>query len=77
MATADHVIEAVEVPYQGRTLPAYLHLPIGYTKGEVPCVVMIEGMDAFKELAIFATGDRFCGAAWPAWLSMGRARARP
>ncbi len=59
MESADHVIEAVEVPYQGRTLPAYLHLPIGYSEGEVPCVVMIDGMDAFKELAIFATGDRF------------------
>ena len=56
---ADHHIEAVEIPYRGTTLPAYLHLPIGYAGGSVPCVVMIEGMDAFKELAIFGAGDRF------------------
>jgi len=56
---ADHRIEAVEIPYQGKILAAYLHLPQGYTGGKLPCLVMIEGMDAFKELAIFATGDRF------------------
>ncbi len=56
---ADHCVEAVEIPYRGRSLAAYLHLPQGYAGGRLPCLVMIEGMDAFKELAIFGTGDRF------------------
>ena len=56
---ADHRIDAVEVPFRGRTLAAHLHLPPGYAGGELPCLVMIEGMDAFKELAIFASADRF------------------
>ena len=56
---ADHHVEAVEVPWQGRSLAAYLHLPPGYAGGKLPCLVMIEGMDAFKELAIFGAADRF------------------
>ena len=59
MEGADHRIKAVEIPYQGRSLPAYLHLPPGYTSGKLPCVVMIEGMDTFKEMALFGAGDRF------------------
>ncbi len=56
---ADHRVEAVEIPYRGKSLAGYFHLPQGYAGGKLPCLVMIEGMDAFKELAIFATGDRF------------------
>ena len=56
---ADHHVEAVEIPYQGKTLAGYFHLPQGYQGGALPCLVMIEGMDAFKELAIFGAGDRF------------------
>ena len=56
---ADHRVEPVEIPYRGKSLAGYFHLPQGYTGGKLPCLVMIEGMDAFKELAIFATGDRF------------------
>ena len=53
MKSADHRIEAVEIPYGEKSLPAYLHLPTGYTAGKLPCVVMIEGMDTFKEMALF------------------------
>ena len=56
---ADHRVEAVEIPYAGKSLAAYFHLPSGYTGGALPCLVMIEGMDAFKELAVFGAGDRF------------------
>lgn len=56
---ADHPIEPIEIPYQGKSLSAYLHLPPGYSGGRLPCLVMIEGMDAAKELAICASGDRF------------------
>ncbi len=59
MDGADHPIEAIEIPYRGKSLAAYLHLPNGHTRDPLPCLVMIEGMDAFKELAIFGAGDRF------------------
>ena len=59
---ADHHIEAVEIPYGQRTIPAYLHLPpdvpVGVDAG-LPCVVMVSGMDAFKELTVPAAGDRY------------------
>lgn len=56
---ADHHVEAIEIPYQGKSLAAYLHLRPGYSGERLPCLVMIEGMDAFKELAICSSGDRF------------------
>ena len=56
---ADHAVEAVEIPYGDRSLPAYFHLPPGYRGGRLPCLVMIEGMDAFKELAVCGAADRF------------------
>jgi len=57
---ADHRVEAVRLPYGDRTLAAYLHLPPTWREGErLPVVVMVEGMDAFKELAVSSAGDRF------------------
>lgn len=61
-AGADHHVEAVEVPYQGRSVPGWFHLPPGYTAGSaasLPCVVQVSGMDAFKELSLFGSGDRY------------------
>lgn len=59
MNGADHKIQAVEIPYGDETLPAYFHLPQGYTDGEVPCVVMQTGMDASKEIQVNSSADRF------------------
>jgi hypothetical protein len=56
---ADHHIESVSVPFQGKTLPAFLHLPPGYTEGRVPVVVSIPGMDGFKERLVQLYGDRW------------------
>lgn len=57
---ADHRIEAVEVPYGDTTVPGWFHLPPGYIEGtKLPCLVMVSGMDAFKELQIGASADRF------------------
>ncbi len=59
---ADHHIEAVEIPYGDRTIPGFLHLPPGVAAGtdaDLACVVMVSGMDAFKELTVLASGDRY------------------
>ncbi len=56
---ADHPIEAVEIPYRGKSLAGYLHLPPGHAGERLPCLVMVTGMDAFKEQTLFASADRF------------------
>ncbi len=60
---ADHKIEAVWIPFQGKALPAWFHLPPGYSGGRIPAVVSIPGMDSFKEASVAMYGDR--------WLSRG------
>ena len=56
---ADHSIEPIEVPYNGRPLAGYLHLPPGYMGERLHCIVMVTGMDAFKEQSLFCVGDRY------------------
>ena len=57
---APHPIEKVEVPFQGRSLPAYLHLPRKPAPGEkFPCIISIGGMDGSKENMVSIYGDRF------------------
>ena len=60
---ADRKVEAAWVPFQGKALPGWFHLPPGYTGGRMPAVVAIPGMDGFKEAAVAMYGDR--------WLSRG------
>jgi dienelactone hydrolase len=60
---ADHRVEAVVIPFQGRSLTAWLHLPYGYAGGRVPAIVAIPGMDSFKETGVALYGDR--------WLNRG------
>jgi dienelactone hydrolase len=62
---ADHKIEAVWIPFEGSRLPGWLHLPYGYQGGRVPAVVLIPGMDSFKEGGVALYGDR--------WLNRGLA----
>jgi dienelactone hydrolase len=62
---ADHRVEAVWIPFRGKALPAWLHLPPGYSGGRIPAVVSIPGMDSFKEIAVALYGDR--------WLTRGMA----
>lgn len=59
-AGADHRVEPVEVPYEDRTLAGWLHLPPGYADlaHPLPCVVMLSGMDGFKEMNVFSSADR-------------------
>ena len=60
---ADHRVEAAWVPFEGKALPGWLHLPVGYSAGRLPAVVSIPGMDGFKEASVSMYGDR--------WLSRG------
>jgi dipeptidyl aminopeptidase/acylaminoacyl peptidase len=47
---AERTIERVELPYEGKSIAALLHLPTNRTAGEkVPCVLYIPGMDGVKE----------------------------
>lgn len=61
MALAGRHIERVEIPFEGQQVPAYLHLPPGYDPqrdGRLPCVLMLSGMDGFKEISVAMDGDR-------------------
>lgn len=60
---ADHRVEAAWVPFQGKALPGWFHLPPGYSGGRLPAVWYIPGMDGFKEAGVSMYGDR--------WLSRG------
>jgi dienelactone hydrolase len=63
---ADHHVEPVWIPLRdGKSLPAWFHLPPGYRGGRLPVVVSIPGMDSFKEMGVALYGDR--------WLSRGLA----
>lgn len=45
---ADHRIERVELPFEGKSIPALLHFPSSGSP-PYPCVVSIPGMDSVKE----------------------------
>jgi len=56
---ADHPIEAVWIPLQGKKLPAWFHLPPGYQGDRIPVVISIPGMDNFKEMVVSMYGGRW------------------
>jgi FrsA-like alpha/beta hydrolase family protein len=56
---ADHTVQAVWIPFRGKALPAWFHLPPGYDGGRLPAVVSIPGMDSFKEIGVALYGDRW------------------
>jgi dienelactone hydrolase len=60
---ADHHVEAVWLPFAGKAIPAWFHLPPGYRGGRLPVVIQIPGMDSFKEMSVALYGDR--------WLNRG------
>ena len=64
MQFADHHIEWAEIPYRGKKVPAVFHLPPGYqSASKVPVVVLVPGMDGFKERYISLYAD--------AWMQRG------
>ncbi len=56
---ADHHVEAVWIPFRGQALAGWLHLPPGYRGGRLPAVVVISGMDGYKERDTPMYGDRW------------------
>ena len=58
-ALADHRVEAVWVPFKDKAIPAWLHLPPGYSGGRLPVVIAIPGMDSYKEIQVALYGDKF------------------
>jgi dienelactone hydrolase len=58
-ALADHRVEAVWIPFEGKAIPAWFHLPPGYAGGRVPVVIAVPGMDSYKEILVAMYGDRF------------------
>ncbi|MGH9680066.1 MAG: alpha/beta hydrolase, partial [Candidatus Acidiferrales bacterium] len=55
---AGHEIRKVEVPFGGKSLPGYLHLPANRVSGKIPAVWALSGMDSFKELTVALYGDK-------------------
>ena len=54
----DHPVRQVELPWGERSLPGWLHLPLGADAGEpVGCVICIGGMDSAKEMLVSLHGD--------------------
>src|SRR3972149_5376831 len=58
IAHAPRKIERVEIPFGKQTLPAYLHLPPGWSGEKLPAVLAIDGMDGFKEMMVSMHGDK-------------------
>ncbi len=58
-ALADHHVEAVWVPFKDKAIPAWLHLPPGYSSDRLPVVISIPGMDSYKEIQVALYGDKY------------------
>lgn len=54
---ANHHIERVDIPMNGQSIPGWLHHPLEGGP-PYPCVIMIPGMDTFKEKLVWAYGDK-------------------
>ncbi len=58
-ALAEHRVEAAWIPFEGKAIPAWFHLPPNYNGGRIPAVIAIPGMDSYKEIQVALYGDRF------------------
>jgi dienelactone hydrolase len=56
---ADHEIRRVEIPFEGKSIPGYFHLPNARPAGKLPVLLSIDGMDGFKEMMHSLYGDKF------------------
>jgi dienelactone hydrolase len=73
---AHHRIERVEMPMGKHVVPAWLHLPVG---GEppYPVVIMLPGMDTFKEKLVWGYGDKMLERGFAALAIDGPGQAEP
>jgi dienelactone hydrolase len=60
-ALAAHHVEAVWIPFKGKAIPAWLHLPPNDARasGKLPVVIAVPGMDSYKEIQVALYGDKF------------------
>lgn len=56
-------VERVEVPFEGRTLPA-LFMKSPHATGKAPTVVVFNGMDNCKEMSVLFAGLEFAEHGW-------------
>jgi dienelactone hydrolase len=56
---SDHEVERVEIPFGGASLPAWFHTPWRSAGERLPCVLVVDGMDGFKEGMVSLHADRF------------------
>ena len=73
-ALADHKIEPVMIPFKGKSLPGWFHLPPNYQGGRIPVVISFPGMDTYKEVFVALKATAGSSAASRCWRSTGRAR---
>ncbi|MAF47434.1 MAG: alpha/beta hydrolase [Rhodospirillales bacterium] len=57
IALAGRPIERVEIPFEDGSLPGILHLPPD-ASGPVPCIVLLGGLDNFKEILVRGHHDK-------------------
>ncbi|MCZ6895970.1 MAG: alpha/beta hydrolase, partial [Gammaproteobacteria bacterium] len=56
-ALAHHRIERAEIAMGEHTIPGWLHIPPG-AEPPYPVIIMLPGMDTFKEQLVWAYGDK-------------------
>ncbi|MHB8566379.1 MAG: alpha/beta hydrolase family protein [Nitrososphaerales archaeon] len=58
---SDHFVKRLEIHFEGKNLFAYLHLPPDRKSDgqQVPCVIVVPGMDTFKEELVRLYSDKF------------------
>jgi hypothetical protein len=72
----DRPIERIEIPFAGKSLPGYLHLPHVPAVGErFPVVIAIGGLDTNKETQVAIYGDRCLARGMAVFAYDGRSHA--
>jgi pimeloyl-ACP methyl ester carboxylesterase len=73
---AHHKIERIEIPMGKHIVPAWLHLPVA-GKPPYPLVIMLPGMDTFKEKLVWAYGDKMLERGFAALAIDGPGQSEP
>jgi dipeptidyl aminopeptidase/acylaminoacyl peptidase len=57
-------VERVEVPFEGKTLPAFFMKAQNTTAARAPTIVVFNGMDNCKEMSVLFAGLEFAARGW-------------